>query len=122
MNQPRSTRTRVMFVLAMALLISGCGLIYTDIQVPRAYRSASPIDVAAKASDKIVTGEGCNQSVLGLVAWGNGGYIGAARDALEGEPPGSILYDVQTDLKAKVYLFILYTRTCTVVTGKVSSP
>ena len=122
MQQLRSIRTGPFLVLVMVLLLSGCGLIYTDIQVPRAYRSASPIDVAVKASDKIVTGEGCNQSVLGLVAWGNGGYIGAVRDALEGEPPGSILYDVQTDLKAKVYLFMLYIRTCTVVTGKVASP
>lgn len=122
MRHPPSQGTRLRLMLAMVLLLSGCGLLYTDIQIPRAYRSASPIDVVAKASDTIVTGEGCNQSVMGLVAWGNGGYIGAVRDALKSELPGSILYDVQTDLKANVYLFMLYTRTCTVVTGKVANP
>jgi TRL-like protein family len=113
--------TGLILILAAALL-SGCGLIYTNVQVPRAYRSASPIDVEAKASDKIVTGKGCNQSVLFLVAWGNGGYVAAVRDALKDEPYGSILYDVKTDLKAKAYLVGLYTKTCTVVTGKVASP
>jgi hypothetical protein len=112
---------RLILILVVALL-SGCGLIYTNVQVPRAYRSASPIDVEAKASDKIVTGQSCNQSVLFLVAWGKGGYVAAVRDALKDEPYGSILYDVKTDLKAKAYLVGLYTKTCTVVTGKVASP
>ena len=53
---------------------------------------------------------------------GNGGYVEAVRQALENEPTGSVLYDVQTDMKANVYLIGLYTRTCTVVTGKVASP
>lgn len=104
-----------------ALLLGGCGLIYTDIEFPRAYRSATPIDVASKPSDKIVVGESCNHSVLFLVAWGKGGYVEATRKALKSEPPGSILYDVQTDIKAKVYLFGVYTRTCSVVRGRVAS-
>ena len=109
-------------LILLTMLFSGCGLLYTDIHVPRTYRSATPIDVQGKATDKIATGEGCNYSVLFLVAWGNAGYAVAVNRALEGEPPGSILYDVQTDLKANVYIVGLYTRTCTVVTGKVASP
>ncbi len=109
-------------LILMAFLLSGCGLLYTDIHVPRAYRSASPIDVDSKASDTIVPGQGCNHSVLYLVAWGHGGYAGAIKNALAEEPSGSILYDVHTDLNAKGYLLGLYTRSCTVVTGKVWSP
>ena len=117
----RCVKTTLILVV-YAVLLGGCGILYTDIQVPRAYRSASPIDVKARASDQIVTGDGCNYSVLYLVAWGDGGYVAAVRNALEGQPPGFTLYDVQSDLKANVYLLGLYTRTCTVVSGKVSSP
>ncbi len=110
----------VLMLIAASILLGGCGLIYTDIEVPRAYRSATPIDVESKQSDKIVIGESCNQSVLFLVAWGKGGYVEATKNALANEPPGSILYDVQTDIKAKLYLFGVYTRTCSVVRGKVA--
>ncbi len=109
-------------LIVAGLLMSGCGLLYTNVHLPRAYRSATPVDVASKPSDKMVTGEACNHSVLFLVAWGNGGYATAVGRALDGEAAGSILYDVQSDLKATVYLFGLYTRSCTIVTGKVASP
>lgn len=118
----RSYIGSVSLLTLMALLLSGCGLLYTDVQVPRAYRSASPIDVDSKASDKMVSGEACNNSVIFLVAWGNGGYAEAVKNALAEEPPGSILYDVYIDLDARLYLVGLYTRFCTVVTGKVWSP
>jgi hypothetical protein len=115
------SRKIVLILFAGSILLGGCGLIYTDIEIPRAYRSATPIDVTSKQSDKIVIGESCNHSVLFLVAWGKGGFVESTRKALENEPPGSILYDVQTDIKAKVYLFGIYTRTCSVVRGKVAS-
>lgn len=123
---PNMTHARFSFgaacLVVAALLISGCGLLYTNVHVPRAYRSATPVDVESTASDKVVTGEACNHSVLFLVAWGNAGYATAVRNALDGEPPGSILYDVQSDLKASIYLIGLYTRSCTIVTGKVATP
>ena len=119
---PRSPFTRMPILLFVASLVcGGCGILYTDVQVPRAYRSASPIDVSSKPTDPLVTGKSCNQSVLFLFAWGSGGYVDAVRNALEGQPPGSVLYDVQIDLKAEVYVIGLYTRTCTIVTGKVGS-
>ncbi|WP_447969635.1 TRL domain-containing protein [Nitrospira sp. M1] len=111
--------TTMLVMLVGSMLLSGC--LYTDIQVPRAYRSASPIDVKAKATDNVVIGESCNRAVLFLVAWGNGGYVGAIKNALANEPTGSILYDVHVDVKATAYVFGLYTQTCTVVTGKVGS-
>ena len=119
---PHDTSGKIgsIFILAL-LLLSGCGIIYTDIEVPRAYRSATPIDVESKPTDKIVIGESCNQSVLFLFAWGKGGYVAATKNALEKEPPGSILYDVQTDMKGEVYAFGIYTKICTVVRGKVAS-
>ncbi len=109
----------ILIGIGCILLVSGCGLLYTDVHVPRSYRSATPIDVKAKNTDQKVQGESCSRSLLFLVAWGNAGYAEAVRDALKGEPPGAILYDVQSDLKAQVYLIGLYTRTCTIVSGKV---
>ena len=120
MHQRTFFRRSVMLII-ISLFLGGCGLLYTDVQVPRAYRSASPVDVKSSATDKIAVGESCNHSVLFLVAWGNGGYVGAIRNALANEPTGSILYDVQADLKAKAYAFGLYTQTCTVVTGRVGT-
>ena len=118
MDQLRALRLGLS-LLAAVVILNGC--IYTDVQVPRAYRSATPIDVVSKPSDKLVTGESCNHSVLFLVAWGNGGYVEAVRNALAEERLGSVLYDVQVDRKAKVYLFGLYTEGCTIVTGRVGS-
>ena len=120
MQHTKSWKIGSLLILAN-LLSFGCGIIYTDIEIPRAYRSATPIDVESKPTDKIVIGESCNQSVLFLFAWGKGGFVAATKKALENEPPGSILYDVQTDMKGKVYAFGIYTRFCTVVRGKVAS-
>ena len=121
MQQLWSKRTGLILILATVFL-SGC--IYSNVEVPRAYRSASPIDVESKykKSDKTVKGEGCNKMVLFSVAWGNGGYAAAVNHALENEPPGSILYDVHTDVKAESYFIGVYSKVCTVVTGKVASP
>ena len=118
---PLSRLTSSLLVWTVFIL-GGC--IYSDVQVPRAYRSASPIDVQSKykKTDKIVRGEGCNKVVLLLVAWGDGGYAAAVSDALKNEPPGSILYDVHTDTSAESYAFFVYSKACTVVTGKVATP
>ncbi len=120
MKRRRSSINTAAGLVLAALLLNGCGLLYTNVHVPRAYRSATPVDVTSKASDTLVTGEACNHSVLFLVAWGNGGYATAVKNALADEPSGSILYDVQSDLKATIYLIGLYTRSCTIVTGKVA--
>lgn len=107
-------------LLFFSFYLSGCGLIYTNVEVPRSYRSATPADVRAEKTDKIVTGEACNYSLLFLFAWGNGGYAAAAKNALK-EEPQAVLYDVKADTRLKSVLG-LYTRVCTVVTGKVASP
>ncbi len=120
MHQRTFFRRSAMLML-ISLFLGSCGLLYTDVQVPRAYRSASPVDVKATPSDKTVVGESCNHAVLFLVAWGNGGYVGAIRNAMANEPTGSVLYDVHVDTKAQAYLFGAYAQSCTVVTGKVGS-
>jgi len=92
-------------------------MLYTNIQSPRSYRSASPAEVKSSAGDQTVTGEACNRSLLYLFAWGDGGYIAATEKALSGRPD-SILYDVKCDMKVNAYVLGLYARVCTKVTGK----
>ncbi len=107
-----------LFLLAPVLL-AGC--LYTDIRVPRAYRSATPADVKAAAEDPLVTGRACTRTVLFLVAWGDAGYAAATHDALK-DHPGAILYDVRSDVKVNSYLVGLYSQSCTLVTGRAGKP
>jgi len=115
-----STTKGVLGMLLCVLALSGCGLIYTNVSVPRAYRSATSGDVPNGKTGKTVSGEACNQSVLFLVAWGNGGYAAAVQHALHDESSNAMLFDVTADTKAQSILFGLYTRVCTIVTGKVA--
>ncbi|MHB2026604.1 MAG: TRL domain-containing protein [Elusimicrobiota bacterium] len=112
---------RAAALLTAAALAAGCGILYTGVEEPYAYRSASPIDVKAQPSDPVAIGQSCNQSVLFLVSWGDGGYARAVDDALKGKT-GVILYDVKADVKVKAYLLGLYTKNCTVVTGRIGRP
>jgi TRL-like protein family len=120
MNIEVSSAKIVVGIALFSLSLGGCGLIYTNVHVPRAYRSATSGDVPNGKTDKIVSGEACNQSVFFLVAWGNGGYAAAVKNALQQEPSNAMLYDVTADARAQSILFGLYTRLCTVVTGKVA--
>ena len=102
-------------------LISGCGLIYTNIRLPYSYNAATPSDVHADKEDPMVTGRSCNQSAIYLFAWGNAGYAAAVQKALDPYPK-STLYDVKTDVKVDSYVLGLYTKSCTIVTGRVAKP
>lgn len=106
---------RRLLVLAAPLASAGC--LYTDVRVPRAYRSATPADVKAAAADETVTGRACNHTVLYLVALGDAGYAAAAADALK-DRRDAALYDVKADTKVTSALLGLYSRVCTVLTGK----
>ncbi len=99
---------------------SACGLIYTDVKLPRGYRSATPAEVKASPTDPTVHGLSCSRSALYLVAWGDSSYAGAVKDAL-GTQDG-ILYDVRADMKVNSYILGLYTKVCTVLSGKVAKP
>lgn len=108
------------FVVLLSVATSGCGILYTDVKLPRGYRSATPSEVKAAADDPVVTGKSCTRSALFLVAWGDSSYASAVKDALG--PKDGILYDVRADMKVDSYLIGLYTKVCTVVTGKVAKP
>lgn len=122
---PREVCMTIITGLVLAALVGvtaiGCGALYTDIRVPRAYRSAAPSDVKATPSDESVSGEACYQSLAFLFAWGDASYATAARNALGGHSDAT-LYDVKADQKATTYLVGLYSQICTVLTGKVARP
>lgn len=114
----RTPRLPLLALLAAAT--SACGLLYTDVKVPRGYRSATPADVKSSPEDPTVSGQSCSRSLLWLVAWGDTSYNTALKDALK-ERDG-ILYDVRSDVKVNAYALGLYTKACTVLTGKLAKP
>ena len=111
-------RNRARLLPILVVLLSGC--IYTNIHVPRAYRSATPADVKADLQDPRTEGRACHRTVLFLVSWGNAGYAAAVRDAL-GDKQDHILYDVRSDIQVQSYLIGLYTKICTIVSGKIGA-
>jgi hypothetical protein len=111
---------RQLFLLVLCAAAASCGLLYTDIKVPRGYRTATPAEVKASPDDPTVTGRACNRSAIFLFAWGDGSYAAAVKDALG--PKDGILYDVRADVKVNAYVLGLYTKVCTVVSGRVAKP
>jgi hypothetical protein len=104
-------------LLLVPVFLSGC--VFSDIRAPRQYRSSTPSEIHTTPTDPIVEGRSCAQSVIYLVAWGDEGYAASVRDALKEQPTGAILYDVRSDIQVKAYVFGLYTRVCTHITGRV---
>lgn len=101
-------------LVVMACAVSGC--IYADVKAPLAYRA--PTTVEAKAAGALeVQGTACNQAVLGLVAWGDGGYAAAVADA-KAKAGAAELADVRADTTFFNVLF-LYDKACTRITAKV---
>jgi len=111
---------RFLILPVAAAALSACGILYTDTKVPRGWRTAAPSDVKSTPNDPTVRGESCARSVLWLVAWGDSSYDRALKDAL-GDRDG-ILYDVRSDLKVQAYVIGLYTKECTILTGRVAKP
>ena len=97
----------------IACVASGC--VYADVKTPLAYRA--PTAVEAKAAGAADTeGVACNHAVLGLVAWGDGGYAAAVADA-KARSGATHLADVRADTTFFNVLF-LYDKACTRVTAK----
>lgn len=117
----KNLRSALLLVATAAL--SSCGLLYTDIKVPRGYRTAAPSEVKSASDDPVATGTACNRSALFLVAWGDASYAKAVKEAVtsSGRPDG-IMYDLRADVKVDAYLLGIYTKVCTVVTGRVAKP
>jgi hypothetical protein len=100
-------------LVLVACAVSGC--IYADVKTPLAYRAPTTVEAKANgASD--VEGTACNRAVLGLVAWGDGGYAAAVADA-KARSGATELADVRADTTFFNILF-LYAKACTRVTAK----
>ena len=110
--------SRLGLIALFAAAASACGILYTDVKVPRGYRSATPADVKAAPDDPSASGRSCARSLLWLVAWGDTSYDAALKDALKTRD--GIMYDVRSDVTVSAYALGLYTKTCTVLNGKVA--
>jgi hypothetical protein len=101
-------------LLALALLVS-TGCIYANVTTPLAYRAPTAQEAHAESAAD-VEGIACNRSVLGLVAWGDGGYAAAVADA-RARSGAAQLADLRADTTFYNILFF-YSRACTRVTGR----
>jgi hypothetical protein len=97
----------------LACAVSGC--IYADVKTPLAYRAPTAVEAKAEGAAD-VEGIACNQVVLGLVAWGDGGYAAAVADA-KAKSGATQLADVRADTTFFNVLFV-YDKACTRVTAK----
>lgn len=124
-----------LFATLGAVLCSGC--VFANVTVPLAYRSATPADVGGVSHlGPVAEGRACSHMVLGLVAWGDGGFAAAMDHAVAHAPTSlpnanpaadgaavaagapALLADVQADTSALNVLGI-YQRRCTVIHAKV---
>jgi hypothetical protein len=97
----------------IACAVSGC--VYADVKTPLAYRAPTAVEAKAGGAPD-AEGVACNHAVLGLVAWGDGGYAAAVADA-KAKSGAAQLADVRADTTLFNVLF-LYDRACTRVTAK----
>ena len=96
------------------------GCLHANVVQPLAYRSPTPGDVGGTTKlGGEVEGTACAHAVLGLVAWGDGGYAKAVADATQNAGPGAIVADVQADTKELSVLSVVYNRRSTVVHARV---
>ena len=114
---------KLLFLVILLFSLSSCavGILYTGVHAPRAYRASTPIEVVASKSDIEVMGKACWKSVLGLVAWGDGGYAEAVENALLGKAKDATLYDVKSDVDVTLVMGGAFYKQCTIVSGKVGS-
>lgn len=104
---------RSLLIFLVALGATGC--VYANVATPLAYRAPTTQEAHAEAASD-VEGIACNHAVLGLVAWGDGGYIAAVADA-RARSGAAQLADLRSDTTFFNVLF-LYSKSCTRVTGR----
>lgn len=110
--------TRFSFLAAASLALGAplMGCLYADVRAPLSYGSATPSD-AGGAVGREVTGSACNTAILWLLAFGDGGYEAAVKDALAGTG-APFLVDVKSDTSYNNIVFGVYQHQCTNVTGR----
>ena len=96
----------------LALFLTGC--VYANVNTPLSYRAPTPAEVQGPLT-QVAHGEACNHAVLGLVAWGDGGYAAAVENAKQSSG-ARMLADVRADAHLYNVLFV-YSEACTRVTG-----
>ena len=99
-----------------ALIVLSSGCIYANVKTPLSYRSPTPADVGGQMGGE-VEGRACNRAILGLVAWGDGGYSAAVANA-KAVSDAQMLADVRADNNLLNILGV-YQELCTRVTGRV---
>jgi len=101
--------------IALAIALPAC--LYTDVRAPLSYASATPSDANGNLGQE-VKGSACNVGILWLVAFGDGGYDAAVKDARAGTS-APFLVDVKADTTYKNVLFGVYQRQCTQITARI---
>jgi hypothetical protein len=101
--------------VALAVALPGC--LYADVRAPLSYGSATPSDANGSLGAE-VKGSACNVGILWLVAFGDGGYDAAVRDA-RGNTNAAFLVDVKSDTTYKNILFGVYQRQSTEITARI---
>ncbi len=103
-----------LLAFSLAALLSGC--LFTNVRSPLSYGSATPGDAGGNLGAE-VNGSACNTALLWLIAWGDGGYDAAVRDARK-STRAPFLVDVKADTDYENVLFGVYQRQCTRVTAR----
>jgi len=101
-------------LLSLLCFTSFTGCVYTNVNTPLSYRAPTPNEVPGPLTT-VAHGEACNRAILGLVAWGDGGYAAAIEDAKQSSG-ARMLADVKADTRLFNVLFV-YSKACTRVTG-----
>jgi hypothetical protein len=104
-------------VIAVLLSLSLAGCIYTDVRTPLSYGSATPGDAGGNLGRE-VTGSACNTAILWLIAFGDGGYDAAVRNA-RASTNAPFLVDVKADTSYDNVLFGIYQHQCTEITARI---
>ncbi len=97
-----------------AMRVLGPATIYADVAAPFEYRAD------ARRGSREVRGEACQTGIFvpvtpASVAWGDGGYRDAVRQA-QAQAPGALLTDVRADLRV-LSILTIFRRQCVVVTA-----
>ncbi len=107
---------KLMLALACGAGLSGC--LFANYDVPLSFRTETRYDVGSVPPLGDSKGEACAFQILGLLAFGNGGFDAAYQNALT-KSGATELFDVRTDTRLFNVLGI-YSESCTNVTGKVA--
>lgn len=102
-----------LFLLFASLSISSC--LYTNVRTPGWYYSQNYGDVKGLQGVGPLSGQSCSKSYLLAVYTGDESFEAAVQNAIQGK--ADMLYDVKTDYYMESYVFGLYFKKCTRLSG-----